>query len=99
MRHGLEHRDLDMTAAAGATSLYQSAKNPLRCVKTCDRICERRTQKLWPPVVDDNTQKAAQSLGHRVIARPIGIRTARSKAADRAVHEARIEMMQPLDPG
>ena len=99
VRHRFEHRDFDQTAASGAAALEQRAEHAVRRVDAGDRIRERRTEKARTVGIDDDAEKAAQRLRDRVVARAIRVRAARAEAADRAVDELWIEILQPLPPG
>ena len=99
MRHRLEHRHLDVAAAPRAAPLDERPEDAVRGVQAGDRIGERRTEELRAPVVDHHAQETAQGLRHRVVARPVRVRTARTEAADRAADQARIEGVQSRHTG
>ena len=48
-------------------------------------------RKRGRSVIDHDAQEAGQRLRDRVVARPFDVRAVRAEAADRAVHEPRIE--------
>src|ERR1019366_10676672 len=95
--HGLEHRDLNQAAAVCAAALDQRAENAVGGIQARDRVGERRAQELRALIVDYHAQKAAQRLGHRVIAGPVDVRARGAEAADRAVDQARIDLVPPFD--
>ena len=57
MRHGLEHRDLDHAALAGAAALEQRAEHAIGGVDAGDRIGERRAEEARPLGIDHTLRK------------------------------------------
>ena len=45
-------------------------------------------------IVDHHAEKSAERLGHRVVARTVGVGAARAEATDGAVHEPRVDLQQ-----
>src|ERR1700683_4732191 len=99
VRHGLDHRYFDQAAVSGPAPLHQCGQNAVTRIKAGDRVGQRGAQKSRAAVVDHDTQKSAQRLRDRVVARTIGIWATRAKAAYRAVNQARIYLQQPRNTG
>ena len=95
MRHGFEHGHFHQLAAAAAGAFEQRAQHAERRVDAGDRVGQRRPEKPRPVLVDHHAQEARQRLRHRVVARALDVRAAAAEPADRAIHQARIELAQP----
>src|SRR6185295_16522094 len=82
--------------APGAATLEQRTEHAVGRVNTGDCVGECGAEKAWTVRVDDNAEKTAQCLSHGVVAGTVRVRTARAEAADRAVDELRIQLLQPF---
>src|SRR5450631_2138375 len=99
MRHRLEHRDLDEATLAGSTALHQRTEHSIGGIDPGNGIGECWPQKARAAGIDDHAQETAQRLCHRIVARPLRIRSIRSKPADRCIDEAWIECTKALMTG
>src|SRR5690606_15376989 len=89
----------DYAPATGGGALHEGAEHAVRGVQPRDCIGERRPEEARPLAIDNHAEKTAQRLRHRVVARPLRVRTARAEAADRAVDEPRIDLTQAVCAG
>ena len=92
---GIEQRHVDTLSAPGPRPLGQCRLDADQAIETGDDIGNGDADLLRRmPWVSRYIHQPAHGLSHEIVARPISIAPVLAKAADRAVHQGRIERRQ-----
>ena len=90
--HRIEERDVDVLAAAGAVALAQGEQDAAEGVEAGEVVGHRDAGAHRRAVgLAGDVHESGLGLRHRVVARQVALRAVLAVAADRAVHEARIQ--------